>query len=446
MNRRVLFTLLLSVFIALTGVGVVAPIMPLYAKSLGADGVMLGLMIAAFSLSRGFLQPFVGGFSDRYGKKRFLVIGLSIYAAVGLTYVIAASVGELILIRIVNGVGSAMVVPVAMALVGDLAPMHHEGKYMGMLNIALFAGIGGGPIIGGLFVDSIGTNAAFFAMAGFSVLAALCVLLFLPRTERKTGDMAPPLLPTLRKIITRPRFVGVLLSRMGTMIVMIPTLGFLPLLMNTFMKSSGLEIGMVVASRTLVNAALQTPFGKLADKYDRLKLLILGSAIIVAAMFIVPFMHTLLGLVLEFAFMGSGEAFAWPVLGAYAVDAGHEFGQGAVMGVFNMAMSAGILVGSLVAGSFMDALGIRSVFFVVAGIVFAVTVPAAILIGTGRKEPAAIARTGAPEEGLYDGVPAAARAGGFIREGMPGDGTPAGGIDADEEDGHSGITAGSYRR
>jgi MFS transporter, DHA1 family, multidrug resistance protein len=63
------------------------------------------------------------------------------------------------------------------------------------------------------------------------------------------------------------------------------------------------------------------------------------------------------------------------------VDAGHRHGQGSVMGIFNMAMSVGILAGSLISGSFMDALGIRSVFFVVAGILLLATVAAVVLIG-----------------------------------------------------------------
>jgi MFS family permease len=382
MNRRILFTLLLAVFIALTGVGVIAPIMPLYATNLGASGVMLGLMIAAFSISRGVLQPFIGGLSDRYGKKSFMVIGLTIYALVGLAYVIAASVGQLILIRVLNGVGSAMVVPVAMAIVGELAPEHQEGRYMGMLNIAIFAGIGGGPIIGGIFVDSLGMHSAFYVMAGFSILAALCVLVLLPSAGRAEPEgVVPPLLKTFSRIVAERQFVGVLVSRMATMIVMIPTLGFLPLLMNRFMESSGLDIGLVIASRTLVNATLQTPFGKLADRYDRRTLIAAGTSVMVVAMFLVPFMISLPTLMVVFAFLGAGEAVVWPVLGAYAVDAGHRHGQGAVMGIFNMSMSVGILAGSLIAGSFMDALGIRSVFFVVAGVLLLASAAAVVLIG-----------------------------------------------------------------
>lgn len=180
MEKGMLVTLLLALFIALLGVGIIAPIIPIYAMDLGATGITLGLMIAAFSISRGVLQPIVGSLSDRQGRKRFLVVGLLIYAVVGVTYTLATSVEHLILIRLFHGVGSAMIVPIVMAYIGDMAPQGQEGKYMGMLNIALFADIGGGPMLGGVFRDTIGINSAFYAMSALTAASLGLVLALLP--------------------------------------------------------------------------------------------------------------------------------------------------------------------------------------------------------------------------------------------------------------------------
>ncbi|MCI0820193.1 MAG: MFS transporter, partial [Chloroflexi bacterium] len=78
-----LATLFLAVFIALLGLGIVIPLLPIYADGLGASGIMIGLMVAGFSISRGVLQPLVGSMSDKHGRKRFLVAGLLIYSVVG---------------------------------------------------------------------------------------------------------------------------------------------------------------------------------------------------------------------------------------------------------------------------------------------------------------------------------------------------------------------------
>ena len=65
MMNRILVTVMLSVFIALLGVGIIIPVLPVLATKLGAGGFALGVITAAFSLSRGLLQPVVGNLSDR---------------------------------------------------------------------------------------------------------------------------------------------------------------------------------------------------------------------------------------------------------------------------------------------------------------------------------------------------------------------------------------------
>jgi len=366
MEKRILLTLLLAVFIAFLGVGIIIPIVPIYAVDLGATGITLGLMIAAFSISQGILQPVVGSLSDRRGRKRFLVIGLSIYAAVGVTYTLAASVEHLILIRILHGIGAAMIMPIVMAYIGDLAPQGQEGKYMGMLNIAIFAGIGLGPVLGGIFRDTIGINSAFYAMSALTAASLGLVLILLPpdRSDREIG-LTAGLLTTLRQMLHNSRVVGMLLLRIASMIVMIPTMGFLPILMDRLMGATGIEIGIVISTRTIVDAGLQIPFGRMADHYNKVALLLIGCSIASAALFVVPFANSFLQLVGLFAIIGIGEALIWPTLGAIAVEEGHHYGQGSMMGIFNMAMSAGILIGSLLAGSLMDLLGLKYVFYIV---------------------------------------------------------------------------------
>lgn len=387
MEKRILITLLLALFIAFLGIGIIAPIIPIYAVDLGATGVTLGLMIAAFSVSQGALQPVVGNLSDRKGRKRFLVTGLSIYAVVGLAYTLATSVEQLILIRLLNGVGSAMIAPIVMAYIGDLAPEGEEGKYMGMLNVALFAGIGAGPILGGVFRDVLGINATFYAMSALTTASLGLILAFLPRqrSDRKTPVTAG-LLTKLRQMLRNRRVVGVLLPRMGTMIIMVPTLAFLPILLDQMMGATGIEIGIVISARTIVNAGLQTPFGRMADRHNKVALILTGCLIAGTCVFLMPFAADFLQLVLLSVCMGIGEALVWPTLGAIAVEEGHRYGQGSVMGVFNMAMSVGILMGSLVAGSFMDLFGLEYVFYTTSVILAVSAVTGGLLIA--RAEPA----------------------------------------------------------
>ena len=360
MNRQVLGILLLSVMIALFGIGIIVPVMPVFAVSLGASGFTLGLIIAAFSISRGILQPLVGALSDRWGRKGFLVIGLLVYALVGLLLPEAASVVNLILIRAFHGVGSAMIVPVAMAYVSDMAPLGQEGRYMGMLNIAIFVGIGGGPLFGGFFTDLWGMASAFYAMAGLSCFAMLLVLFKMPVMESGTRRKPPfGIFKALVSMLSNRRTGGILLARMSTMIIMVPTMAFLPLLMNQWFNATGMQIGVVIACRTLVNALLQIPCGRMADRLDKVRLLQIGCLIVSCVICLVPLVGSFWWLLFLFIILGMGEAIIWPVLGALATQDGRYYGQGTMMGVFSLAMSAGIFLGAIGAGISMDLLGLK---------------------------------------------------------------------------------------
>ncbi len=380
--------LLLSVFIALLGIGIIVPVMPVFAESLGATGIGLGLIIAAFSVTRGFFQPIAGSFSDRWGRKPFLLGGLLVYGLVGLLLPEASSIGGLIAVRAVHGFGSAMIVPVAMAYMGDLAPAGQEGRSMGMVNIAIFSGIGAGPVLGGFFTDLWGMRAAFFAMACLSALAFFLVLLRLPDSEGKkaAGDRLR-LGQALRAMSASRRTMGILLARMATMIIMVPTMAFLPLLMHRMFAASGTQIGMVIACRTLVNAALQTPCGRLADRHDKVRLLRIGCTIIAAVICLVPLAADFRALLVLFIILGMGEAMIWPALGAMAAEEGRIYGQGTMMGVFNLAMSCGVFLGAMAAGSGADFLGLHWSFPLIGAVVLATTLTATVMIRSAKQPP-----------------------------------------------------------
>ncbi len=381
MQTPILFTILSAIFIVFVGMGIIVPILPIYAAELGATGFALGVIIAGFALSGGILQPFVGDLSDRHGKKGFLIAGLFIFGLTGYTYTFAESVVHLVIIRILHGAGSAMIVPMAMAYISDLSPAGKSGKYMGMLNISIFVGIGGGPLLGGFFLDYWGRDSAFYAMALLSIFSSVLVAAVLPRQQPLAiPEKRAPMTAVFRRMLHSRRVMGILLSRMATMIIMVPTFAFLPLLMKQHMTASGTEIGMVIASRTLVNAVFQMPFGSLADRWRKNRLLFIGSAVISIGLLAVPFAGSLAALLLLFALIGLGEAVSWPALAALAAEEAHEYGHGSMMGVFNMAMSAGLFIGAMGVGALVDVLGIAWAFYIVALFLFASAVTAALMI------------------------------------------------------------------
>ena len=388
MNRQILIILLFSVFIALLGIGIIVPVMPDFATRLGASGTSLGLMIAAFSLTRGFFQPIVGTFSDRWGRKGFLIAGLFIYGLVGLVLPEAKSVANLIIIRSFHGFGSAMIMPVAMAYVSELAPAGEEGRYMALLNIVIFSGFGGGPMLGGFFADLWGMASAFYAMAGLSFLAMALLLLRMPGMPAKKtpAPVGLGIFRTMGRVFVSRRTNGILLARMVTMFIMVPTMAFLPLLMHQKFQATGIMIGVIITVRTLTNAVLQVPCGRMADRRDKVSLLIIGCLIISLIMVLVPLAADFMQLLLLFAVLGAGEALIWPVLGALAAEEGKHYGHGTMMGVFSLAMSSGIFFGSLGAGWVRDFWSLNWSFVTIGITVLFLSLAAAALIRSGSKE------------------------------------------------------------
>ena len=362
--------LLGSLFIAIVGIGIVIPFLPVLAADLGASGFTLGLLAAAFSLSGAITQPMAGTFSDRMGRKYFLVAGLAIYSVGGFLYVVGSSVTDIILVRFLQGIGGGFVFSVSMAYMGDLAPKGYEGRYMGVYNVTLFMGFGLGPLIGGVLKDAFGIDMAFYGMGVLSAIACILVLVLLPESRPSTGQsQSVNPIAVFRPILAERRMRGVLLIRLIVMLSLSPTFVFLPVLMAQSMSASGLQIGLVIMVRTLVSAALQYPFGWVADRYSRVILTVasvLGMAVVVS----------FIGLATEFwevlmllGILGICEALFMPANSAMMLDGGRAHGMGATMGLFNTAMTGGIFIGSLGAGLLVDATDLGSAFMVVGVIV-----------------------------------------------------------------------------
>ena len=129
MIKKVFPILALSIFSSMLGVGIIAPLLPLYAENMGATGLWIGIMFAAFSVSRTLIMPIAGRLSDRRGRKLFLSIGLFTYALISLGYIWAGSVSQLTLVRLIQGIAAGMIIPIAQAYVGDISPVGEEGKW-----------------------------------------------------------------------------------------------------------------------------------------------------------------------------------------------------------------------------------------------------------------------------------------------------------------------------
>ena len=351
----------LSMFVAMLGMGIVAPILPLYAEDLGASGIWIGIIFSGFAVSATIVTPIAGRLSDRRGRKLFLFIGLLSTSIVSLGYIWADSALQLTLVRLIHGAVSSIIMPVAQAYVGDISPEKEEGKWMGYLNAAFFTGLGTGPFIGGVLSDHLGMSAAFFAMGSLNLLAFLIVASLLP--EIKPKKMASHTYASYKAVSTSSMVRGLFSFRLFLSIGMASFVAFLPIFAAASIGLSKTLIGVLVAVNILVMSLVGLYGGIIADRLNRRALVIVGSLINLTYLALIPQASSFWQLLGICALGGLGGAIAMPAASALAVEEGRKFGMGSIMAIFVMAFSIGFFAGPLLSGVIVDYISINSVFY-----------------------------------------------------------------------------------
>ena len=195
----ILIILSAAVGVVMTGLGIIWPLVPVYAVNLGAGGLQVGIIIASFNLARTLSNPLAGRLSDRWGRKPFIAAGLLLYALVSVFYVMVSRAEALVLVRFLHGFTSVLVGPVAMALAADIAPQHRLGRYMGTLNMAVMLGLGVGPVLGGIIRDLFGMPAAFYTMGGLALVTFFGVTAFLPGSNHSKASAGDKSISSFKK-------------------------------------------------------------------------------------------------------------------------------------------------------------------------------------------------------------------------------------------------------
>jgi len=366
MIKKVFPVLALCVFSAMLGVGIIAPLLPLYAENLGATGIWLGVIFAGFFISRAIVTPIIGRLSDRSGRKLFLCTGLLIYSVISLGYIWAGDVLQLTVVRLIQGAAGGMILPIAQAYIGDISPEGEEGKWMGYFNAAFFTGFGFGPLMGGVLTDHFGMDVAFYTMGVLNLLAFLVAALFLPEIRREKMAVSPH--PSFKKMGTSGIVKGLFSFRLSFALGRGAFTCFIPIFAAVYLNLSPTLIGILLAVNILLMALLQIYGGAIADRFNRRALVVSGSVINLISLALIPLADNFRQLLGLCALGGFGGAVSMPAASALTIEEGRKFGMGSTIAIFTMAMSIGMAVGPLVGGAIVDFLNIDSVFYFAAGV------------------------------------------------------------------------------
>lgn len=362
-DYKIFGTLFFSLFVTVTGVGIVVPLLPVYAHDLGASGIYIGLIFGAFSLSRTVFLPFFGRLSDRKGRKRIIVPGLLAYALISMAFAFSNDVPTLIIIRFFHGIASAMLMPVIQAYVGDITPIGKEGTVMGVFNMSLFIGLSVGPLIGGVIHDHFGMKVSFGCMGFLAMIGFLLSFGLLPSTAAERVTSRPHSLKSWNALLTDRDIIALFVFRVGYTLCIGIIWTFLPVLADAEFALSSSAVGILIMLGVLISGTIHIPMGMVADRVNKKRMVAVGGLVVIYSVWSFQKATGFTDLVLAQVLFGLGGGASMPALMAMAVSRGSKLdSMGSVMAILTVAHSLGMLLGSLLGGFLMDWFDLRWAF------------------------------------------------------------------------------------
>jgi DHA1 family multidrug resistance protein-like MFS transporter len=374
MNWKIFSILFFAMFSSMLGQGIVVPLLPVYAHELGATGLHIGFIFGAFSISRTIALPYFGRLSDIKGRRPLIIWGLFAYFVASIAFMLSTTVNQLILIRFLQGISAAMILPVAQAYAGEITPRGKEGWMMGTLNISLYGGLGAGPVLGGVIKDAFGLQASFFSMGLLCLSGFILCVLLLPSTEEEHTFVRDKASANYRILLRNKAMAGLFSFRFTYTLCIGSVWAFLPLLADSKFGLSSLAVGILISLSVLASALLMAPMGFLADRTHKSPFITAGGLITLLALLMFAFARDKWMLYAASVIIGIGGGISIPSVMAMTVVLGrNQKSMGSIMSIMVMAHSLGMIFGPIIAGLMMDIIDIRVAFGASAVIILAGT-------------------------------------------------------------------------
>ncbi len=148
---------------------------PAIGKDLNASAIQLGWVISSFILSSAiFLLPF-GKFADITGRKKIFSLGILLFTITTLLIVFSHSIKSLIILRVIQGLSSAMIFGTSLAIITSVFEPGERGKAMGISITATYLGLSCGPVIGGILTQYLGWRSIFAFLVPLGIVALILI-------------------------------------------------------------------------------------------------------------------------------------------------------------------------------------------------------------------------------------------------------------------------------
>lgn len=380
----------------MVGQGIIAPVLPLYARDFGLNAASIGLVVGVFGLARVFLNLPAGLLIQKFGRRNIMSFGLFLSAIGTALMGTSGDLSQLVLWRIVAGAGSAIYVTGSMSFIADISTTANRGRLMSLQQGSLLLGTDIGPIIGGVVADSLGFRWPFFLAGIFGMLAGIWIFFRIPEIQKpypgiptdKTAASAATSrrvkknsrdLGTIKTLLANPTF---LLVGVFTLLVFFTRSGsrqtLLPLAVVEQFDISATQLGFLFAVMTTINLIMVLPAGSLTDRFGRKAVVLPGAMLSLIGLSMFGLGGSMWMFYLAAVILGLGTGVIGPAPAAYAGDLAPPGKTGVTMGLYRSFGDIGLIGGPILLGLIADAFQGR--FEAVSGPGVAMIINAALLL------------------------------------------------------------------
>ena len=368
--REVWLLVAANVVVAL-GYGVVAPVLPQYARHFGVSISAATFVITAFAALRLVAAPPAGMLVQRLGERRVYISGLLIVALSTAACAFAETYWQLLLFRSLGGLGSAMFSVSSLGLMIRISPPDARGRVAGLFSTGFLVGSVGGPVLGSV-TAGFGLAAPFVIYGAALLVAAGVIFVSLRGSAIALPDEGTEPAVSVREVLRHRAYRAALFSNFATGWAAFGLrVALVPLFIVEALHRSAGTAGLALAMFAVGNVSVVIPSGYLSDRVGRRKLLILGLTVSAVSTALVGF-TTSLPIFLAAAYVTGAATgiFISPQQAAVADIVGSKARAGTAVATFQMMADFGSIIGSLVVGQVAQHLSFGWAF-VVSGVVLA---------------------------------------------------------------------------
>ena len=360
-------------------------LLPIYLISvLGTSTLTVGVIEGIAEATAAITKVFSGVLSDWLGKRKLLVaIGYGLAAFTKPVFPLATTIGWLVGARFIDRIGKGIRGAPRDALIADIAPAHLRGASFGLRQSLDTIGAFVGPSLAILLMWTTANNfRTVFWVAVIPAFLSFALVLFAVHEPERQGDQRPVASPLSAAELRR-------LGSAYWWVVAIATLFTLARFSEAFLvlraQSIGLPMMLVPAIMIVMNvvyALAAYPAGMLADKVDRLVVLMFGLCLLIVGDLFLAYSTGLVGVMIGVVLWGLHMGFTQGLIATLIADTSPVDLRGTAYGMFNLLSGIAMLAASVIAGALWDGWGPQGTFL--AGAVFTIIALVGLVIIRGR--------------------------------------------------------------